>query len=74
MAVKAATTTKDLRNEQQVANDEQAAKVSELSDPATAADVEAPKTHKVKSPSGAVSEVPESILDALLESGYSKSK
>ena len=38
------------------------------------ADVESVKTVKVKSPTGAVTEVPESILDALLESGYSKAK
>ncbi len=31
-------------------------------------------TTKVKSPSGAVTEVPESILQALLDSGYTKSK
>lgn len=34
----------------------------------------ADKPVKVKSPTGAVTEVPQSILDALLRSGYSKSK
>lgn len=68
------TTKKDTRNEQQVANDDQLTKVSDLSAPETAADVEAPKTVKVKSPLGAVTEVPEGIVDALLESGYSKTK
>jgi hypothetical protein len=74
MAVKNATTTKDLRNEQQVANDNQAEKVSELTDPAMVADVEQPKTVKVTSPTGAVTEVPEGIVQSLLDSGYSKSK
>jgi hypothetical protein len=73
MAAKKATTTDDLRNEQQVANDDQAGKVTELTDPAMVADVDAPKTVKVKSPTGAVTEVPEGIVDALLDSGYSKS-
>lgn len=49
-------------------------RVVEASDPAMAADVKAPKSVKVKSPFGSVVEVPENILDALLDSGYSKSK
>lgn len=65
---------RDIRNEQQVANDDQLTKVSDLTQPETVADVEAPKTVKVKSPLGAVTEVPEGIVDALLDSGYSKSK
>jgi hypothetical protein len=48
--------------------------VEEHTDPAVLADVEQPKTYKVKSPAGDVVEVPESILDALLDSGYSKTK
>lgn len=68
------TAKKDTRNEQQVANDDQLTKVSDLTQPETVAEVESPKTVKVKSPLGHVSEVPESILDALLSSGYSKSK
>lgn len=55
-------------------HDELVAGIEEHTDPDTNADVDAPKTVKVKSPSGAVTEVPESILDALLDSGYSKSK
>lgn len=78
MAVKKATTTEDLSadnpNEQQAANADQLAKVSDLTDPATAGEVEKVKTVKVTSPLGAVTEVPESIVDALLDSGYSKSK
>jgi hypothetical protein len=73
MAAKKATTTDDLRNEQQIANDDQAAKVTELTDPGMVADVDAPKTVKVKSLTGAVTEVPQGIVDALLDSGYSKS-
>lgn len=74
MAVKKPTTTDDLRNEQQVANDGQLQSVSDLTDPAVVAKVDGPKTVKVKSPTGAVSEVPEGIVDALLDSGYRKSK
>ncbi len=78
MAVKKATTTEDLSadspNEQQAANADQLAKVSDLTDPATAGEVEEVKTVKVTSPLGAVTEVPESIVEALLDSGYSKSK
>lgn len=75
MAIKKATTTDDVKqNEQQVANADQLAQVSELTDPATTAEVEQPKTVKVTSPTGAVTEVPEGIVEALLDSGYSKSK
>ncbi len=68
------TAKKDTRNEQQVANDDQLTKVSDLTQPETVADVETPKTVKVKSPLGHVSEVPEGIVAVLLDSGYSKSK
>lgn len=74
MATKKATTTEDLRSEQQVANDDQLEAVADLTDESVLADVEEPKTVKVKSPTGAVTEVPETILDALLDSGYSKTK
>lgn len=67
-------TAKDSRNEQQVANDDQLAKVSDLTADEVVAEVEAPKTVKVKSPMGAVTEVPEDIVDALLDSGYKKTK
>lgn len=68
------TAKKDARNEQQVANDDQLTKVSDLTAPEMVAEVETPKTVKVKSPAGAVTEVPEGIVGVLLESGYSKSK
>ena len=75
MAIKKATTTDDVKpNEAQVANQEQDAKVADLTDPSVVAKVDAPKTVKVTSPLGSVTEVPEGIVDALLESGYSKSK
>ena len=77
MAVKKATTTEDLTKSAESPAptlSERVAQVEELSDPAMVAEVEAPKTVKVKSPFGAVTEVPESIVDALLESGYTKSK
>jgi hypothetical protein len=61
-------------NEGQQANVDQLAQVEELSDPNMLADVDEPKTHKVKSPGGTVTEVPDSILQPLLDSGYSKSK
>lgn len=67
-------TKKDDRNEQQVANDDQLTKVSDLTAPEAVATVDAPKAVKVKSPAGAVTEVPEDIVDALLDSGYSKTK
>lgn len=35
-------------------------------------EVVAPKMVKLKSPTGAVTEVPEGIVDALLDSGYKK--
>ena len=67
-------TAKDKRSEQQVANDDQLTKVSDLTGQEMVAKVDEPKTVKVKSPLGAVTEVPEGIVDALLDSGYSKSK
>lgn len=77
MAVKKATTTEDLTASAESATptlEERVAQTSELTDPAVVADVEQPKTVKVKSPFGAVTEVPEGIVDALLDSGYTKSK
>lgn len=68
------TAKKDTRNEQQVANDDQLTKVSDLTAPEVVAEAETPKTVKVKSPLGAVTEVPEGIVEALLDSGYSKTK
>jgi len=73
MAVKKATTTSDIkRNEQQVANDDQLTRVTELTDPSVVENVEQPKLVRVTSPSGATTLVPEGILEALLDSGYTK--
>lgn len=77
MAVKKATTTDDLTAKAEdptPTRDELVAQVEEATDPAVVANVKAVKTVKVKAPSGHVSEVPESIVKALLDSGYSKSK
>lgn len=41
---------------------------------APAPEVSTPKTVKVTSPSGSVTEVPEGIVETLLGSGYTKSK
>ena len=43
-------------------------------DPALIVQADQPKTFKVKSPAGAVTEVPESIIDALLGSDYKRTK
>jgi len=77
MAVKKATTTEDLTASAEAAGpslDEQVERIVEATDPSVVADVKAPKTVKLKSPAGFVSEVPEGIVDALLDSGYSKTK
>jgi hypothetical protein len=77
MAVKKATTTDDLTAEAKDVSptlEQQVEQVGELTDPAMLAEVQDAKTVKVKSPFGAVTEVPEGIVAALLDSGYSKSK
>lgn len=77
MAVKKATTTEDLTASAEnpaPTRDELVAGVEESTSSDMVAKVDAPKTVKVKSPTGAVTEVPEGIVDALLDSGYSKSK
>ena len=48
--------------------------IGELSDPAALADIKGPKYVRVKSPAGFVSDVPEDIVESLVESGYSKTK
>lgn len=76
------TTTSDLTAEDLTAKaentlptrEQMVERITEHTDPDVLADVEQPKTVKVKSPSGDVTEVPEGIVDALLDSGYSKSK
>lgn len=60
MAVKKATTTDDV------------VEPGSLTDPAVVAKVPAVKTVKVTSPHGYVTEVPEEIVQALLDSGYTK--
>lgn len=77
MAVKKATTTDDLTAAAEDVSptlEAQVAQVSDLTDPAMVAKVEDVKYVKVQSPSGSVTEVPEGIVGALLDSGYSKSK
>lgn len=82
MAVSKATTTSDLTAEDLTAKaqdtlptrEQMVQRVVEHSDPNMVAKVDAPKTVKVTSPAGTVTEVPEGIVDALLDSGYSKSK
>jgi hypothetical protein len=82
MATKKATTTSDLAGDDLTASaqdpspsqEDTLSAIEELTDPGVVAKVEQPKTVKVKSPLGAVTEVPEGIVDSLLDSGYSKSK
>jgi hypothetical protein len=77
VATKKATTTDDLTASAESASptpEERVASVEELTDPSVVAKVEQPKTVKVKSPLGQTTEVPEGIVDALLDSGFSKSK
>lgn len=76
MAVKKPTTTSDLKDGEapDVSRDVITDSVSDLTDPAMVAEVEQPKTVTVRSPMGFQSEVPQSIVDALLDSGYTKGK
>jgi hypothetical protein len=75
MAVKKATTTDDLAKSDDPTPpslEEQVARVGEVTDAGVVADVAAPKMVKLKAPTGAVTEVPEGIVAALLDSGYKK--
>lgn len=81
MAVKKATTTEDVTQKApeeldgvdlSPTRDEMVKRVEEHSDPDMVAEVKERKYTKVTSPSGHVTEVPDEILDSLLESGYSK--
>jgi hypothetical protein len=75
MAVSKATTSSDFLTESRTAEPAAATdveKVSKLTDPAAVADVNAPKYVDVKSPTGAVTSVPEGSVQSLLDSGYSK--
>ena len=77
MAIKKATTTEDLTASAEdltPTHEDRVASIEENTSPEVLADVQGPKMHKVKSPLGDVTEVPEGILDALLESGYSKTR
>ena len=77
MAVKKAITTEDLTKSAESpspSHEELVERVGEVTDPGMVADVESVKSVKVKSPWGVVTEVPEGIVAALLDSGYSKSK
>lgn len=47
---------------------------ADLTDPAVVAAIVTPGYVKVKGPSGAVTTVPEGIVEALLASGYKKTK
>jgi hypothetical protein len=82
MAKSTVTKTDDLTAEDLTAKaedtlptrEQMVARIEEATDPNVVAKVDAPKTVKVTSPAGTTTEVPEGIVDALLESGYSKSK
>jgi len=77
MAIKKATTTDDLTASAESVSpkpEELVARVEEHTAPDMLAKVDSVKYVKVKSPAGGVTEVPEGIVEALLASGYSKSK
>jgi len=85
MAVKKATTRADLEGKSpedvtaaavdlSPTSEDILAGVEENTSKDVLADVDQPKSVKLKSPAGSVTEVPESIVDALVESGYSKTK
>jgi hypothetical protein len=74
---KTVATTPDLTDTAEAAGPteaERVAQIEELTDPAVVADVKSPKYVKVTSPAGFESEVPEGIVDSLLDSGYRKGK
>jgi hypothetical protein len=79
MAVKKATTTEDVTApavEDGVApyptREEMVKRVEEHSDPDMVAEVKERKYTKLTSPAGHVTEVPDEIVDALVDSGYTK--
>ena len=81
MAVKKAVTTQDVTQpagqelegvDLSPTREAMVKRVEEHSDPDMVAEVKERKYTKVTSPAGAVTEVPDEIVDALLESGYSK--
>jgi hypothetical protein len=79
MTVKKATTTSDLTTNQvedgvspSLTRDQMVERIVEHSDPEMAAEVKERKSTKLTSPTGFVTEVPDELVDALVESGYSK--
>ena len=77
MSIKKATTTEDLTASAEDLSpslEQEVSRVEEHTAPEMVADVSKVKYVKVKSPAGSVTEVPEGIVGALVESGYSKSK
>lgn len=77
MAVRKPTTTGDVAVDNDATPptiDEQVAAVEQNTDPAIVADVEQPKTVKLKSPAGFVTEVPQDIVSTLKDSGYKVTK
>jgi len=77
MSIKKATTTEDLTASAEDLSpslEQEVSRVEEHTAPEMVADVSKVKYVKVKSPLGSVTEVPEGIVGALVESGYSKSK
>ena len=77
MAARKPTTTEDLTASAESAAptpEERVQDIVDNTDPDVVAKVDEVKTQKVKSPTGAVTEVPESIVQALLDSGYSKTR
>jgi hypothetical protein len=77
MAVKKATTTSDVAVDNDATPptlDEQVAAIEDNTDAAIVADVDQPKTVKLKSPAGFVTEVPQDIAGALKDSGYKVAK
>lgn len=84
MAVTKPTTTKDVATTPDLTDTaeaagpteaERVAQIEELTDPAVVADVKEPKYVTVTSPwDGAKTQVPEAIVGALLDSGYTKGK
>jgi hypothetical protein len=77
MATRKAATTEDLTAEATDLSptlEDRVADIVDATDPSVVAKVDEPKYVKVKSPAGDVTTVPEGIVDALVESGYSKTK
>jgi hypothetical protein len=79
MAVKKATTTSDVTAPAveggvapSLTREQMVARVEEHSDPDMVAEVKERSYTKVTSPAGYVTEVPDEIVDALVESGYTK--